>query len=57
MNFRAEYQLHQFAAIDSGVSYLYVCVCLNLIKNPDYLNWCFCTLVTKIDQIDPISLD
>lgn len=51
MNYRAEYQLCHFAETDS-VSHQYICVCLNLRKTPRLFD-----ILTKIDQIDPISLD
>lgn len=51
MNYRAEYQLYHFAETDS-VSYQYICVCLNFRKTPRLFD-----ILTKIDQIDPISLD
>lgn len=49
MNLRAEYQLYQFAEIDSGVGYQYVCVCLNLLKKPRLFELVFLYLLTKVD--------
>lgn len=57
MIYRAEYQLYHFAETDSGVCYQYVCVCLNLCKTPRLFELVFFYILTKIDQIDPISLD
>lgn len=56
MNYRAEYQLCHFAETDS-VSYQYICVCLNLCRRPVLFELVFLYLLTKIDQIDPISLN
>lgn len=55
MTFRAEYQLNEFAEIDSAVSYQYVCVCL--LKKARLFELVCLYLLTEIDQIDPILLD